>query len=451
MAFDTKYRPRTYKEVLGQSSTVSILKRYVSEGRGFHQSYVFSGQHGSGKTTLARIMARALLCASPVEGEACDTCESCVSILSGDGHECLEELDAATKSGKDDLSRIIEDSNYSTFSGTQRVYIIDESHRLSKSALDVLLKPMEDNVPGSENKRLVILFCTTEPDKMVSTIFSRCAPGFVIRPASMEDITGRLAEVCHGEGIKYDREALLSLAEISKSHIRDALKSLEGVSLANGGMVYRESVNNYFKFDTNDAILELLNSILEEDKASALVKSAEVCQTLGPKTSYERLAEVAMLVYGHSLGVKSKRNAWDNYRIAQMSLNYGKESLEVAKYFSCPPGRPSVSSFSMDCVGFKSETIIVRATPDSEVTPEPSEKPKIRKEKYKSTPFVNSGGVYIDPRAVRGSSTQSDGYNGVNSAVVPNEHHLDRETFKKLVEVHMGGKTLECLPKKDHG
>jgi hypothetical protein len=126
MAFDTKYRPKTYKEVLGQDTTVSILKKYVSEGKGFHQSYVFCGQHGSGKTTLARILARALLCHQPVEGAPCDECNSCLSLLNGQGHECFEELDAATKSGKDDLARIIEDANYSTLSGSRRVYVIDE-------------------------------------------------------------------------------------------------------------------------------------------------------------------------------------------------------------------------------------------------------------------------------------------------------------------------------------
>jgi DNA polymerase-3 subunit gamma/tau len=162
MALDTRYRPQTYGDVLGQEATVSILKQFVVEGRGFHQSYVFCGQHGSGKTTLGRILARALLCETPVDGAPCDQCLSCQTFLSGDTHECFEELDAATKSGKADLARIIEDVSYSTVSGKRRIYLFDESHRLSKQALDVLLKPMEDNTPGSDDKRLVCIFCTTE-------------------------------------------------------------------------------------------------------------------------------------------------------------------------------------------------------------------------------------------------------------------------------------------------
>ena len=139
MAFDTKYRPIRYEDVLGQESSVAVLKQFVVEGRGFHQSYVFCGQHGSGKTTLGRILARSLLCESPVDGAPCDQCDSCVTFLNGDSHECFEELDAATKSGKADLSRIIEDLQYSTVSGKRRIYLFDESHRLSKQALDALL------------------------------------------------------------------------------------------------------------------------------------------------------------------------------------------------------------------------------------------------------------------------------------------------------------------------
>ena len=126
MALDTRYRPQTYGDVLGQEATVAVLKQFVIEGRGFHQSYVFCGQHGSGKTTLGRILARALLCEAPVDGAPCDQCPSCQTFLSGDTHECFEELDAATKSGKADLARIIEDVSYSTVSGKRRIYLFDE-------------------------------------------------------------------------------------------------------------------------------------------------------------------------------------------------------------------------------------------------------------------------------------------------------------------------------------
>ncbi len=473
MALDTKYRPRTYEEVLGQGSTVAILKSYVSEGRGFHQSYVFCGQHGSGKTTLARIMARALLCHNPKDGEPCDQCESCVSILEGSGNECFEEMDAATKSGKDDLSRIIEDANYSTFSGNRRVYLLDEAHRLSKAALDVLLKPMEDNVPGSDNKRLVILFCTTEPDKMVSTIFSRCAPAFVIRPASYESIADRLAVVCHGEGLRHEMEALLVLAEVSKSHIRDALKALEGVAISNGGKVDLESVNSYFKFDTNAKILELLGLVLDGNGPESFSLAESVCQTLGPKVGYERLSEAAMMVYRHSLGVPIPRTSWNPSRIAEiLSSHSGEEALSVARAFSAPPVRVSVSSFLMDCSAFSSAPRVLPQIPVQKAETAKPQEPQSQVKSQtpseegakastqahnhkdpnhppKAPPTVNSGGVYIDPRAVKRPEVDSVGYNVVPSK--PNPRGLDREVFRRLVEVHLGGSITECLTRKPSG
>lgn len=460
MAFDTKYRPRTYSEVLGQGTTVSILKKYVSEGRGFHQSYVFSGQHGSGKTTLARILARALLCESPNEGEPCDKCSSCFSLLSGEGHECFEEIDAATKSGKDDLSRIVEDANYSTFSGKKRIWLVDESHRLSKSALDLLLKSMEDNVPGSEDKILVLIFCTTEPDKMVGTIFSRCAPAFVIRPASEEDIAGRLAEICHGENVRYEKEALLTLAEMNKSHIRDTLKSLEGISIASGGEITDSSLREYFKLDTNDQVLDLLEGILHRDRSSSLNLAERVCQTLGPKVSYERLSEAAMLVYKSNLGMAPSRSSWNKERVKELSEGQpGKEALEVAKLFSCPPNRVSVSSFVLDCAGFKSQTVVVQSSVVEQVAAKPADtsqeteknKPTKPSPTISNEPTVNSGGVYINPKGVKNSGRENSGYNDGLEVIQKGKPTLDRDTFKRLIEVHIGGKTLECLQRKTHG
>ena len=158
MAFDTKYRPRTYGDVLGQDATADVLRQFVKEGRGFQQSYLFCGPHGSGKTTMGRILARALLCENPQEGEPCDQCESCLSILERGSSECFSEMDAATKSGKENITRITEEIQYSTFAGTRRVYLFDEAHRLSPQALDALLKPMEDEAsPDTDDKQLVCM------------------------------------------------------------------------------------------------------------------------------------------------------------------------------------------------------------------------------------------------------------------------------------------------------
>ena len=228
MSFDTKYRPRTFNDVLGQEATITILRRYIASGRGLHQSYLFAGAWGSGKTTLGRIMARSLMCQSPtVEGDPCDACPSCTSILETGASMDFVEVDAATNSGKADVQKITEEIQYSTYAGRRRIYLFDEAHQLSKDALDALLKPLEEVIPGTQEKRLVCIFCTTEPEKMKATIFSRCAPTFVIQPVAPPQIAKRLAWVCEQEGFEYDLDMLQIIAELTECHIRDALKAVD--------------------------------------------------------------------------------------------------------------------------------------------------------------------------------------------------------------------------------
>jgi DNA polymerase-3 subunit gamma/tau len=125
VSLDTKYRPLRYSDVLGQEATIAVCKEYVRQGHGFRQSYVFAGGHGGGKTTLGRILARALLCEAPVEGEPCDQCLSCTSMLA-DKSEGFIEVDAATNSGKDHVRRITEEAQFGTYSGQRRLYLFDE-------------------------------------------------------------------------------------------------------------------------------------------------------------------------------------------------------------------------------------------------------------------------------------------------------------------------------------
>ena len=122
MSLDTKYRPRTYSDVIGQNSIVKVLRGIVSSGAGWRQSYLFAGPYGSGKTTTARILARALLCENTVEGEPCDKCFSCLAMLEGNCDSYIE-VDSATNSGKADVKKLLEEIDYTTFSGRRRLYL----------------------------------------------------------------------------------------------------------------------------------------------------------------------------------------------------------------------------------------------------------------------------------------------------------------------------------------
>ena len=224
MSFDTKYRPLRFGDVLGQDATVRILRRFLATGTAWRQSYLFSGPYGSGKTTLGRILARGLLCQNPTpDGDPCDQCDSCQSLIENGTSFDFVEVDAATNSGVEAMRKITEEIQFTSFSGRRRIYLFDEAHQLSKDALDAMLKPLEENIPGTDDKKLVCIFCTTEPEKMRATILSRCAPVFVIQTVPPEIIAQRLAEVCQKEGIPYDEDMLRAVAETTECHIRDAL------------------------------------------------------------------------------------------------------------------------------------------------------------------------------------------------------------------------------------
>lgn len=332
MSLDTKYRPITYDDVLGQKTSIKTLKGLVSNGAGWRQSYLFAGPFGSGKTTLGRILARALLCESPVEGNPCDQCASCLSMING-GSTNFVEVDAATNSGKADIKKILEELDYSSFSGNKRLYLFDEAHQLSEKALDALLKPMEENSKGTMDKRLVVIFATTEPEKMRQTVLSRCAPAFIIHHVKSETIADRLAMVCDREGFTYDREALVLIADVSEGHIRDALKAIEGVASSNEKYISVSAVRAYLHVDRNDVVCRILLS--DRDEAIGL------CEDLISNTpvgiAYERLMTAAMFAVGLGLGTSNPPPYWDRETLTKCFEKYGYDLLGFVDQISSRP------------------------------------------------------------------------------------------------------------------
>jgi DNA polymerase III subunit gamma/tau len=409
VAFDTKYRPRTYDDVLGQDAAVAVLRQFVKEGRGFHQSYVFCGQHGSGKTTLGRILARALLCEDSSEGNPCDQCHSCTALLAGDTTECFEELDAATKSGKADVLRITEEIAYSTFSGKRAVYLFDEAHRLSKQALDAMLKPMEDCVRTSEDKQLVCIFCTTEPEKMRGTIFSRCAPAFSIRSVKPTKIAERLAQICDAEGVPYEEDALISAAEICERHIRDAMKTVEGVSMLGG--VTMDNLSRYLGLGANDHVLDILDGI-GDDLPAAQVAVEKLSAEVAPAAAYERISDAALTAYRTHLGVGGIPHRWKEDRIRSLAA-MGDLLIGIAGSFSNPPHRPSRHTLTLDVamahhtsMGTSPVPVIAASAPKDgdRAHHERSTVGTVDQKRGVVGAKVTPTGVWLDPRAIGGGS-----------------------------------------------
>lgn len=233
-----KYRPLTFDSVVGQRHIVSTLEHAVAEGRLSH-AYLFCGPRGTGKTTMARILAKALLC-QQAEGARAQgasgcmpdgTCPECEAIAAGT-HPDVYELDAASRTGVDNVrEEIINSVSFAPVRGAYKVYIIDEVHMLSPAAFNALLKTLEE--PPAH---VVFILCTTDPQKILETILSRCQR-FDFHRISMEDIEGRLRYVCEQEGFECDEEALQIIARHARGGMRDALSTLEQLSVFGDGAV----------------------------------------------------------------------------------------------------------------------------------------------------------------------------------------------------------------------
>lgn len=410
MSLDTKYRPMVYADVIGQQANVEVLTNIVKKGAGFHQSYVFCGPHGTGKTTLGRILARALLCDQTVEGEPCDKCPSCLSILEHGNSECFIEIDAATNSGKSDIKEIVDSLEYTVVSGRKRIYLFDEAHELSRQALDGLLKPMEDTVYGTQEKKLICIFCTTEPEKMRKTIFSRCAPAFVVRSPSPQVIADRLQYICQQENIEFEYPALISIAEYGECHVRDAIKSVEGVSMV--GTVTQEAVKHYLRLDTMMQALDILEH-LHGDFSKVLEALDHLSTVASASAMYELLAKLAMTAFRYSMGFKKLPSYLREEQIAKIAE---KKSvlLQLVQSLLSPPYNPTYNMLVCDLANYyhNQSNITITPTPQKNETLTHQVQSSSVSYSEESTKVVN--GVYREPKAVNNAPREDTPLSGLS-------------------------------------
>ena len=267
----TKYRPQTFEQVVGQSHVVETLKRAVLEGRTSH-AYLFCGPRGTGKTTMARILAKALMCERGPAALPDGTCEQCQLIASGE-HPDVIELDAASRTGVDNVrEEIISRVSYAPTRGRCKVYIIDEVHMLTTAAFNALLKTLEE-----PPEHVVFIMCTTDPQKILATILSR-VQRFDFHAIGNEEMQAHLAFVCGQEGFAYDERALELIVRHARGGMRDALTTLEQLSVFGAGEISLAAASDFLGEVSGSVLGQVSRAMAHRDVAALFSEVASLAE-----------------------------------------------------------------------------------------------------------------------------------------------------------------------------
>jgi len=283
--FYRKWRPRKFSEVIGQDSIVQTLRNAVNLNRIAH-AYLFAGSRGSGKTSTARIMAKAINCLNPISGEPDNQCQICVDIDSARSLDLIE-IDAASNRGIDDIRSLKNNVNFKPTYGKYKIYLIDEVHMLTEAAFNALLKTLEEPPP-----HIVFILATTEVHKVLPTIVSRCQR-FDFLSLKVGDIVSRLEKLSQDEGVETDSDTLLKVAQAASGSLRDAENIFEKLILTYGVKLESKIVKNALDVGYEAESFELLRHIVSGDTKKCL----EVIYTIEIAGSNLRFVHKMLLEY----------------------------------------------------------------------------------------------------------------------------------------------------------
>jgi DNA polymerase-3 subunit gamma/tau len=265
-----KYRPQTFAEVVGQEAVVRTLTNAIEQGK-VRQAYLFAGPRGTGKTSLARILAKSVNCQHGPTATPDNTCHSCVAITSGSSLDVIE-MDAASQRGIDDIREIRERVVLQPVEGRSKVYILDEAHQLTDAAWNALLKLIEEPPP-----HLLFIFCTTELQKVLPTVRSRCQT-FVFQRPRLPELISKLRLIADGEGIDVPDSALGLIARGGRGAYRDAESTLDQLASATGGAITLQDVLQLLGAVEDEVLFRLCDQIVDGDTAGALVFLEELSE-----------------------------------------------------------------------------------------------------------------------------------------------------------------------------
>ena len=286
-----KWRPRTFAEMVGQEHVVRALENALAQQR-LHHAYLFTGTRGVGKTTLARIVAKALNCETGVTATPCGRCGACAEIDGGRFVDLLE-LDAASNTQVDNMRELLENALYAPTAGRYKVYIIDEVHMLSRNAFNAMLKTLEE--PPQHVK---FILATTEPQKVPVTVLSRCLQ-FNLKQLPQQQIQGRLRHILDAEKVKFEEAALPLLARAAQGSMRDALSLLDQAIAHGGGSVGLESARAMLGAVGQEHLHAVLRALVARDGAALVAEADRMAER---SLSFEAaLQDLASLLHRLSL------------------------------------------------------------------------------------------------------------------------------------------------------
>lgn len=316
-----KYRPQTFMEIYGQDAISKTLTNAIIHDKVAH-AYLFSGTRGTGKTSTAKLLAKALNCTNIVDGKICDECENCL-MIKNNTHPDVIEIDAASNNGVDEVRDLIERVKYAPIKGKKKVYIIDEVHMMSQAAFNALLKTLEE-----PPEHVVFILATTEQHKVISTIKSRCQK-FIFKKINDQDIVKRMEDILKKENVNYDLQALAIIASQADGGMRDALSLLEQVMIYSNDNITIESVNESLDLASQQEIENLFDLLINKKLDEALVDVDRLHnQSLD---MHQVISQVLTLALNKLVSDKQEENN-ENTKLLIALIQYFDEALERLKF-----------------------------------------------------------------------------------------------------------------------
>jgi len=343
-ALARKWRPRTFAELVGQEHVVTALANALDRGR-LHHAYLLTGTRGVGKTTIARILAKSLNCATGVTSTPCGTCAACVDIDAGRFVDLLE-LDAASNTGVDNMREILDNARYAPTVGRYKVYLIDEVHMLSKGAFNSMLKTLEE---PPEHVKFVL--ATTDPQKIPVTVLSRCLQ-FNLKPLPSSQIVDRLVAILDAEGVEREGDGLALIARAARGSLRDALSLLDQAIAYGDGSVREGVVRSMLGTVDREHVYRIADALAAGDGAALLTEAdALTARGLSAAAALEELASLFHRIAIAQTVPAGTGNFDDAARLRAYAERFSPESVQLA-YQICAQGRADLAIAPDEAIGF---------------------------------------------------------------------------------------------------